>query len=470
MMKWTVKVVSETENGHTAEQTLGAVERTDQLTLEDLGLSLEEAKRLLATLQRSMVTEQIKEYGFAYRGCPDCHQLLHTKGYYQTSFRSAFGRVPLRVRRLVSCSCQGEPQETFACLPVHDGGLVAPEWLFLQAKLASLIPFARVADLLADVLPAGDGGNAETVRSRLAWVGGRLYQERIRGQETQPAPQGIPAFRLVEPLRQRAATETTLGLDCGYVRNRHPRPERHFEVVAGRARGPDGESRGFAFVRDRGWLCPDYVREAVAGAGGDLSRMTILTDGDPGLRGMLPTLAPQSDHVLDWFHVAMRFQVLEQTAKGLVDEPPGVKAWVIKSLDRAKWHLWHGHVSRSLELLEDVQSWTHAKREATPLVIGNLRSRLGDLRRLVAANRDSIPCYARRYRYGLPISTAPAESAVNQIVSRRMLKKQQMRWSREGAHRLLEVRVKVLNGSLEDTFRRWYPRFHPPSARLQREA
>jgi hypothetical protein len=51
----------------------------------------------------------------------------------------------------------------------------------------------------------------------------------------------------------------------------------------------------------------------------------------------------------------MRFQVLEQTAKGLVDEPAGVRVWVIKSLDRAKWHLWHGHVSRSLESLEDVQ-------------------------------------------------------------------------------------------------------------------
>jgi hypothetical protein len=159
-MKWTVKVVSETESGHTAEQTLVAVERPDQLTVEDLGLSLEEAKRLLATLQRSMVTDQIEEYGAAYRGCTDCHQLLHTKGYYQTSFRSAFGRVPLRVRRLVTCSCQGEPQETFACLPVHDGGLVAPEWLFLQAKLASLIPFARVADLLA--MPR---------RSGVAWPG-----------------------------------------------------------------------------------------------------------------------------------------------------------------------------------------------------------------------------------------------------------------------------------------------------------
>ncbi len=187
-MKWTVKVVSETESGHTAEQTLVVVDRTDQLTVEDLGLSLGEGKRLLATLHRSMVTEQIKKYGAAYLCCPDCHQLLHTKGHYQTSFRSAFGRVPLCVRRLVTCSCKGEPQETLACLPVHDGGLVAPEWLFLQAKLVSLIPFARVADLLADVLPAGHGGNAEPVRSRLAWVGGRLTRRGSGGRGPNPRP------------------------------------------------------------------------------------------------------------------------------------------------------------------------------------------------------------------------------------------------------------------------------------------
>jgi hypothetical protein len=108
MMKWTVKVVSETDSGHTTEQTLVAIERPDRLTVEDLGLSLAESKQLLAKLQYSVVTAQVEEDGAAYRGCADCHQLLHTKGYYRTSFRSAFGRVPLRVRRLVTCSCQGE--------------------------------------------------------------------------------------------------------------------------------------------------------------------------------------------------------------------------------------------------------------------------------------------------------------------------------------------------------------------------
>jgi len=38
-----------------------------------------------------------------------------------------------------------------------------------------------------------------------------------------------------------------------------------------------------------------------------------------------------------------------------------------------------------------------------------------------------------------------AESAVNLVVSHRMAKKQQMRWTDEGAHCLAQARVAVLN-------------------------
>ena len=52
------------------------------------------------------------------------------------------------------------------------------------------------------------------------------------------------------------------------------------------------------------------------------------------------------------------------------------------------------------------------------------------------------PNYGERYRGGEPISTAFAESAVNQVISNRMVKKQQMRWSPRGAHLLLQVRTR----------------------------
>jgi hypothetical protein len=53
-----------------------------------------------------------------------------------------------------------------------------------------------------------------------------------------------------------------------------------------------------------------------------------------------------------------------------------------------------------------------------------------------------------------------AESAVNQIISARMVKKQQMRWTPQGAHLLLQLRTRVLNNELADGFNRWYPGFN----------
>jgi hypothetical protein len=49
----------------------------------------------------------------------------------------------------------------------------------------------------------------------------------------------------------------------------------------------------------------------------------------------------------------------------------------------------------------------------------------------------------------------------SEVVSKRIVKKQQMQWTPEGAHLLLQVRSQVLNDNWEATFRAWYPRFHP---------
>ena len=43
--------------------------------------------------------------------------------------------------------------------------------------------------------------------------------------------------------------------------------------------------------------------------------------------------------------------------------------------------------------------------------------------------------------------------AINQVVSKRMVKKQEMQWSERGAQRLLQVRTHVLNDELEAVFR-----------------
>jgi hypothetical protein len=76
-------------------------------------------------------------------------------------------------------------------------------------------------------------------------------------------------------------------------------------------------------------------------------------------------------------------------------------------------------------------------------------------------NRVSTPNFGERHRQGETISTAFVESTINQVVSRRFVKKQQMGWTLQGAHLLLQARTKVLNNELEDVFRRWFLRFRP---------
>src|SRR4030088_405787 len=56
--------------------------------------------------------------------------------------------------------------------------------------------------------------------------------------------------------------------------------------------------------------------------------------------------------------------------------------------------------------------------------------------------------YAKRYRAGERVGTSITEGTATFLVNRRMNKSQQMRWSRDGADLLLQVRCAVYNGTL----------------------
>ena len=73
--------------------------------------------------------------------------------------------------------------------------------------------------------------------------------------------------------------------------------------------------------------------------------------------------------------------------------------------------------------------------------------------------KEHLKAFGERYRQGETISTAFVESTINQVVSRRFVKLQQMHWTLRGAHLLLQTRTKVLNNELEGVFRGWYPLF-----------
>jgi hypothetical protein len=77
-------------------------------------------------------------------------------------------------------------------------------------------------------------------------------------------------------------------------------------------------------------------------------QITFLTDGGEDIREVPRYLNPDSEHLLDWFHITMRITVMTQLAKGL-HTPPELSVNVVEQLQRLKWFLWHGNVFRALQ-------------------------------------------------------------------------------------------------------------------------
>src|SRR3954471_6911902 len=184
--------------------------------------------------------------------CVTCGCPLASKGHYPVMFRWLFGDVPVRVRRLLVCPCHGpgEPK-SFAALDLGAGP--APELAYLTAKFAALAPFDKVAALLSELLPISGAQNAGTVRNRTLRVG----QDVVQQPSTKDAE--LPAAPATGPV--------VVGLDGGYVRSRH-RPERHFEVVAGKVIDARGAQHRFAFARNGPATASEAFRQALAASRG----------------------------------------------------------------------------------------------------------------------------------------------------------------------------------------------------------
>ena len=86
---------------------------------------------------------------------------------------------------------------------------------------------------------------------------------------------------------------------------------------------------------------------------------------------------------------------------------------------------------------------------------------VSDLLGYLERNQEALVHYAARRRRGEPIATSFVESAVDEIIAWRMAKAQQMRWNRTTVQPFLDARTAVLDGTLEDAFRRRHHGFRP---------
>jgi len=450
-MRIRIQVITEADQEATPARVeeVACFER-GSLSPETLGLQLDEAKQLLAGVQQIMTAQQVEEYVEQQRQCSHCQQPLACKGHHQIGLRTLFGKVTLASPRFYTCSCQPHQKRSWSPVAALFCERSTPELLCQEVRWASLLPYGVTVKLLGDLLPMEHQLSTSTISRHVHQVAERLESEL--GDEQSSFIEGCPDqwYKLPEP-----AAPLVVSLDGGYVhaRSKESRKDGSFEVIVGKSTTGEGATTRFGLVSGYDTKPRRRLFEIFRAQGLQMNQaITFLTDGGDTVRDLTEGHSPQSSHILDWFHITMRLTVLGQMAKGVSVEQKGEK--FEEELERVKWFLWHSNVYKALQLLEwleldvDVQASPEARK---------LARTLHEFEQYIRANQSSIPNYGDRYRNGEAISSAVAESSVNQMISKRFVKKQQMRWTKQGAHLLLQIRTRVLDDTLAAAFQRWYP-------------
>jgi hypothetical protein len=421
--------------------------------IEQLGLTLAEAKQLLTQLQQHVVAHQATAFVTMRSHCEACGTPLQLKEQTTRVLRTLFGTLTLPSPRLYHCRCQARSTTTFRPLTALLSEATTPELLFLETKWASLISYGMTARVLKDFLPVDETLNATTVQNHTLAVAQRCEEEL--GEEVGGCIEAGPGKR-----GQLLGAEgpITIGIDGGYVRD-WAQKQHHFEVIVGKSIPTAGAPTCFGFVQTYD-AKPTQRLGAVLQTQGvhDTPALTFLSDGGETVRNLPGQFHPQAAHWIDWFHLAMRVTVLGQYVKGLLRLDPQGGAIVQKKLESVKWLLWHGKVDKALDRLGAFARLIANFADTYPRFPQLVRA-VQKFRTYIEKNRGFLPNYGQRYRGGETITTAFVESTVNSVLSKRFVKRQSMRWTKRGAHLLLQTRIKVLNNELVSTFQHWYPDF-----------
>jgi len=425
----------------------------ETLTEATLGLTLAESKTILAGVQETMVAQQVVSDRSAQQTCPACGVRRRYKGQHQIVVRSLFGTLWLDSPRFRRCACQPvDGPRSSSPLAERLPERTTPERRYLEAKWAALLPFGVTVDVLEEVLPLQ--ANRATVYRHAQQVAERLEDEL--GDEQ---PFFIEGCQRDWDALPRPDGPLTVGIDGGYVhaRDGNNRKAGWFELIVGKSMPTDGSAKCFGFVTSYDTKPKRRLAEVLKAQGLQMNQaITFLSDGGDTVRDLQLYLSPLAEHLLDWFHITMRITVLRQQLKELITVAPDHDLEQLDDeLERVKWYLWHGNVFRALQVLEGVQ-WELEDLDDEVRASRKLARAVAEFHGYITANESFIPNYGDRHRYGEVISTAFVESTVNQVISKRFVKKQQMRWTKRGAHFLLQVRAQVLNEDLRPTFVRWY--------------
>jgi hypothetical protein len=171
-VEWKIAIEGTDAFGEVRRHEIRIDKSWERLFDGEIGLSVDDGKKIMATLQIAAVNQEADAYTLFRRICPDCGVLRLVKDWTTRRIRTVFGTVEVRNPRWMLCrNCHPAFALPFAPLQEICPDRATAELIEVTARLGSRMPYRQAAKIMAEFLPVEATETHATVRKRTIRTG-----------------------------------------------------------------------------------------------------------------------------------------------------------------------------------------------------------------------------------------------------------------------------------------------------------
>lgn len=389
----------------------------------ELGLRHKEQISLLEKVQNSILAEQSNLIDPGHDGCPKCGQNLSQRGFTKSNFHAVFSDHKVGNQKHKCCHSECHWQSSPPPTAVF-GTSIHPDLAKLQCEQGAWYSY-REAQVNLEKLTVHRRrvNNHNQIRQITDAVGEMLSEENFKPPDKPDC--ASPTDELIVPV------------DGGYIPTKD-KAKRSVEALSAVVYRPESirtidphhreiESKSCALSAQNDSLVTmtTYLLHAALTQGMD--QTTVVSALGEGAHHCWATIVSLEPHckqllcILDGFHIGNKFQ----TVRGAVDGE------LTETLERVNWTLWH---------FQSDQALTKLKMLMTNITDPQKHSKLQGLYDYLERNQAYLVNYEAREQENQTYTSQVAEAHIESMIKARHKKSGTMQWTREGAHKVLQIR------------------------------
>jgi hypothetical protein len=421
-MSYAMRYISQVYNERTgkvvAEETVYSKTLIYPQNIDELGLRHADQIDLLKASQDTFLKAQLEIIPVEII-CPNCGRKTRKGGTHTSVFHDVFTDHEVKMKRF-SCTCGWRNKYTVQGLY---GSSSHPELVKLQVERGAETSYIKASESLNNECKTVRKINSDVnIMNKVTKVGSLLNNVK-------------QAEKWVESPEK--TLKLTLTTDGGHVQDKAEGKQSFEELISTAFKPEDlvAVTKNRNEIKNK--ICVGSaksdkqvtIKQLTLNACKKLgmttdTEITALTDGANNCWSVVNSLTSYCESIitiLDWFHIGKHFKSRESKIPDLLKG----------KYNKAKWHLFHGHPKSGLVRLKQVKN--EADDPATDEVIDWLINYIGN-------NTEHIVDYHNRKLKKLSYTSQLAETSVNSVINSRQ-KNKKMRWTREGAHNILQIRT-----------------------------